>query len=197
MSTPHIIIDIGHARGTGARGNDQEEHDRCTKIAAALQRALTAHKLRVSVLDYPELSNSADLTATATAANATEAALGVSLHMDYASMITGYRRVTDEDGETHEEAIYEPNPSPHGAHVCYYSSTGQRIARAIAEHLCTLLPGRAEPCVKRTDLYILRHTTAPWVLCECGFITHAGDAAMQPERIADAISTGILSYLSA
>ena len=89
MSTPHIIIDIGHARGTGARGNDQEEHDRCTKIAAALQRALTAHKLRVSVLDYPELSNSADLTATAAAANATDAALGVSLHMDAASLITG------------------------------------------------------------------------------------------------------------
>ena len=36
----HIIIDIGHARGTGARGNGLEEHERCVLLAEALETAL-------------------------------------------------------------------------------------------------------------------------------------------------------------
>ena len=147
MSTRHIILDVGHARGTGARGNGLEEHERCVLIAAALEESLRSRGFSVTVLDFPDKTNSADLTATVAAANELVADFGISLHMDAASKITGYRRVQDEDGEMYEEAIYESNPVPHGAHCCYYSTTGEAMGRKIASRLCALLPGRAEPVV--------------------------------------------------
>lgn len=192
----HIIIDIGHARGTGARGNGLEEHERCVLLAEALETALLKRGFGVTVVDFPDLSNSADLTAAVAAANAQGCDFGISLHMDSASKITGYRRVTNEDGETCEEAIYEPNPVPHGAHCCYYSTTGEAMGRKIASRLCALLPGRAEPVVRRTDLYVLKQTVAPWVLCECGFITNPEDAAMEPQRVAEAIAEGVADYFA-
>lgn len=196
MSTRHIILDVGHARGTGARGNGLEEHERCVLIAAALEESLRSRGFSVTVLDFPDKTNSADLTATVAAANELVADFGISLHMDSASKITGYRRVQNEDGEMYEEAIYEPNPVPHGAHCCYYSTTGEAMGRKIASRLCALLPGRAEPVVRRTDLYVLKQTVAPWVLVECGFITSPGDAGMEPQRVAEAIAEGVSQYFS-
>ena len=70
----------------------------------------------------------------------------------------------------------------------------KRIAESIARYLCALLPGRAETVQKRGDLYILTATRAPWVLCECGFITNPGDVQAGPDAIAEAIARGILKY---
>ena len=189
-TTPtHIVIDIGHARGTGARGCGAEEHDRCEIIAGHLAAALRAIGYTVSVLDYPDRSNTADLVATATAANRiTTATCGISLHMDAAS------RPVDNTA-TSGNTWNEPDPAPHGAHVCYLSPTGERIAAAVARELCALLPGRAQPTVQRRDLYILKHTRAPWVLCECGFITNPQDAATDPAVVAAAIAAGLRRYL--
>lgn len=172
MSKKHIILDIGHAHGTGARGNGMEEHARCAEIAQHLAEDLRALGHAVTVLDHPQLGNGADLAATARDANAIpNASFGISLHMDAAE-----------------------TPEPCGAHVCYLSNTGRRIAQAIAAPLCTLLPGRAESIVKRSDLYILKHTRAPWVLVECGFITNPTDAATDPAAIAYMITRGINKY---
>ena len=187
----HIIIDIGHARGTGARGNGMEEHARCEIIAGHLADKLRAGGYAVTVLDYPDSTNSADLVATVKAANGiSNAAFGISLHMDAAS-----RPVEESgNGETSTQVWNEPDPEPHGAHVCYVSATGKRMAECIAMFLCSLLPGRANKTVKRSDLYILKNTCAPWVLCECGFITHRGDAATDPERVAACIAAGVRIY---
>ena len=192
----HIIIDIGHARGTGARGNGLEEHERCVLIAAALEESLRSRGFAVTVLDFPDKTNSADLTATVAAANELVADFGISLHMDAASKITGYCTIEDEDGESREKAIYGPNPVPHGAHCCYYSQKGKAMGRLIAAGLCALLPGRADQVVQRTDLYVLKKTRAPWVLVECGFITNPVDAAMEPKRVAEAIADGVRAYFS-
>lgn len=193
MSTTrkHIIIDIGHARGTGAKGNGKEEHARCEQIAGQLRRKLEAAGYMVTVIDFPDKSNRADLVATAEAANSQPCAFGISLHMDAAEQAVD---VVDEDGD--RVTRWVANPKPHGAHVCYVSATGKLLAGSIARELCRLLPGRAERVQKRTDLYILNHTRAPWVLCECGFITNPGDVQAEPEQIAECIAAGVRHYMN-
>lgn len=188
-----ICIDIGHAAGTGATGNGLEEHGVAVQIAAHLARYLRERGHAVSVIDYPSLSNAADLNATVRAINAGSYNLAVSLHCDSSD-----------------------NPDACGAHVCHHrtyhkdgtftdSVQGKALASAIAGPLCKLLPGRADPVQARPDwrkklsgLQVLRATRPPAVLCECSFITNVADAEMmknRPELIAQAIGAGILNYI--
>ena len=188
-----ICIDIGHAAGTGATGNGLEEHGVAVQIAAHLARYLRERGHNVSVIDYPHLTNAADLNATVRAINAGSYNLAVSLHCDSSD-----------------------NPDACGAHVCHHrtyhkngaftdSVQGKALASAIAGPLCKLLPGRADPVQARPDrkkklsgLQVLRATRPPAVLCECIFITNANDAEMmknRPELIAQAIGDGILDYI--
>ena len=193
MSTTrkHIIIDIGHARNTGAVGSGLQEHTRCGQIAGHLRAKLEAAGYMVTVIDFPDKDNRADLVATAESANRLPCTFGISLHMDAATQAVD---VVDEDGD--HVTRWVANPKPSGAHVCYVSATGKRIAESIARYLSTLLPGRAERVQKRTDLYILTHTRAPWVLCECGFITNPRDVQATPEAIATAIANGVSHYFN-
>ena len=188
-----ICIDIGHAAGTGATGNGLEEHGVAVQIAAHLARYLRERGHNVSVIDYPHLTNAADLNATVRAINAGSYNLAVSLHCDSSD-----------------------NPDACGAHVCHHrtyhkngaftdSVQGKALASAIAGPLCKLLPGRADPVQARPDrkkklsgLQVLRATRPPAVLCECSFITNAIAAEMmknRPELIAQAIGDGILDYI--
>jgi N-acetylmuramoyl-L-alanine amidase len=149
----HIIIDIGHANGTGARGNGYEEHALCAIVGKKLKKRLEKHGVKVTLLDFPTLSNKQDLTRTIRTANAAKAVtFGVSLHMDAASSDTA-----------------------HGGHVCFASVKGREIAERMASRLVEVMPGRAVTVQKRTGLAVLTQTRAPWALYELGFITHAGD----------------------
>lgn len=172
----HILIDIGHANGTGARGQGREEHSESVQLEAALNLAFKTDGYRVTTLDFPDLSNTADLTATIAAANNLRADFGISLHMDCSD-----------------------NPAAHGAHVCYYSGAGKRMAECIARHLCPLLPGRAEQIVRRPGLAVLNSTRAPWVLVEVGFISNTADVDIATHRatIARAIVAGVNDYYTA
>lgn len=149
----HIILDIGHANRTGARGNGQEEHNLCANVAKLLKPALEKKGHKVTVLDFPTLSNAADLNATIKKANSLDnVSLGISLHMDASS-----------------------NASAQGGHVCYYSTSGQKAAECIASELCEYMPGRSQKTVKRTNLGVLKRTKWRWVLIELGFITSSSD----------------------
>lgn len=170
-----VAIDIGHARGTGSAGNGLQEHEVCVKIAAQLMHELGAAGILADVVDFPGLSNGADLVKTAAAINAGGFDLSVSLHCDAAA-----------------------NSSAKGAHVIYTSAKGKIIAEQIAKHLCPLLPGRANKTVKRGNLYILNNTRCPAVLVECGFVTNREDADMLKNgtgAIARAISVGVRDAL--
>ncbi|WP_338431076.1 N-acetylmuramoyl-L-alanine amidase [Akkermansia muciniphila] len=134
-----ICIDIGHAAGTGATGNGLEEHGVAVQIAAHLARYLRVRGHAVSIIDYPSLSNAADLNATVRAINAGSYNLSVSLHCDSSD-----------------------NPDACGAHVCHHrtyhkdgtftdSVQGKALASAIAGPLCKLLPGRADPVQARPE----------------------------------------------
>lgn len=170
----NIVIDIGHARNTGARGNGLEEHAVISTIAPLLASRLRKSGHTVDIIDYPDKSNTDDLNATVRAVNAGGYALCISLHCDASD-----------------------NPQAHGAHVCYVSSGGKEVAESIAWHLCALLPGRAEMIVKRTNLAILNQTRPVSVLCECGFITNTYDSNLmsrEPELIAKTIADGVNDY---
>lgn len=174
MKKLRIAIDIGHANGTGARGNGMEEHERCALFAELLRPMLESHGHTVKLFDYPTMSNRDDINATVAAVNRWGADLGISLHCDAAD-----------------------NHAASGAHVCYKSAAGLEIARPIAHHLGMLLPGRAEKVVKRDNLAMLNATRPAWVLCECGFITSPRDADTirnHPQDIAAAIANGIRDY---
>ena len=150
----HIVLDIGHANGTGARGNGQEEHNLCVKVSEQLKTALIKSGHKVTVLDFPKLNNTDDLNRTIKAANALKGVdFGISLHMDAFT-----------------------NPNAKGGHVCHYPVTSsKRIAMAIADSLTAYMQGRASKTVARRDLAILKRTVAPWVLIELGFITSKVD----------------------
>ena len=56
---------------------------------------------------------------------------------------------------------------------------------------------RANTIQARPGLAILKQTRMPWVLCECGFISNAGDADIMkhhPESIANAIAEGVRDF---
>lgn len=171
-----IAIDVGHARGTGARGY-VDEHDTCTLLAEEVKQVLESFKVdtfQADIINFPDKSNGGDLSATVKAVNAGKYDLCVSLHMDASD-----------------------NASAHGAHVCYYSKNGKRLAEEIAMRLCPYLPGRAEQTVRRTDLYVLKHTKPVAVLVECGFCTNEDDAAVVKKQayvLARAIALGIAAY---
>lgn len=174
----NIALDIGHAKGTGARGNGLEEHAVACVIARHLFAQLKDMGHTVHVLDFPDKGNTEDLNATITAANADGYDFGISLHCDCA----------------------HDRQNARGAHVCFYpgSVEGSRLAICVAETLSHLLPGRANTVQSRHGLAILKKTRMPWVLCECGFITNSWDACIiknHPERIAEAIAEGVREYV--
>lgn len=169
-----IVLDIGHAHGTGARGNGLEEHSIVSFLAEILAPILRKQGHEVTVIDFPDMNNAGDLSSTIKAANSGNFDIGISLHCDCSD-----------------------NPAARGAHVCYLSSKGHQLAKAIAKPLSTLLPGRAESVVKRDNLAVLKQTRPVWALCECGFISHPGDAHIMrdtPEKIAKAIAEGVQNY---
>ena len=194
-----IAIDIGHARCTGARWY-VDEHDTCATLAEEVKRVLESFKVdtfQADIIDFPDKTNSGDLSASAKTVNAGGYDVCVSLHMDFASKVLGYEQIVNEDGTTESVAIYGADPEPHGAHVCYYSTNGKRLASEIAMRLCPHLPGRAKQTVKRTDLYILKQTKPVAVLVECGFCSNEYDAAVVKKQayvIARAIALGIAAY---
>lgn len=173
-----IAIDIGHADGTGARGNGREEHALAAKIASHLFSQLIDAGHDPSIIDFPTDSNRDDLNQTISIANTNNYDFGVSIHLDAADVV-----------------------SAHGAHVCFYpgSVESAKLATCVASPLCQLLPGRANSIVARSNLAVLKKTRAPWILCECGFITNPTDCDMavnHPGSIANAIAQGIRDFIS-
>lgn len=190
----NIALDIGHANNTGSSGNGLEEHATAKIIADHLAPMLRAQGHKVTVIDFPKMSNSADLAATVKAINAGGYDISISLHCDSSD-----------------------NPGACGAHVChsrhYYndgsyrnSPSGKRLAEAIAKPLCKLLPGRDDHVQARPDfsclpnkfsLLVLRETIPPAVLVECGFISNFRDATLMrdnPGAIARAIAQGVDAF---
>lgn len=190
----NIALDIGHANGTGARGNGLEEHATAKTIADHLAPMLRAQGHNVEIIDFPRMDNDDDLAHTVRVINTGCFDISISLHCDSSDSATAC-----------------------GAHVCHHrnyhgdgsytdSARGKALAEAIAGPLCKLMPGRADHVQARPDrsskpnkssLYVLRKTVPPAVLVECGFLSNPGDASVlrdTPGAIANAIAQGVDAY---
>lgn len=97
-----------------------------------------------------------------------------------------------------------PEEYVNGAQVFYYkgSSEGEKIAKLLQKSLVMRLDPDNHRQMKENDsYYLLRKTSSPIVIVECGFLSNweeAGkltDAAYQ-EKVAWAIHLGILQYLN-
>ncbi len=169
-----VAIDIGHARLTGARGCGQEEHELCGRMAPILERLLQLNGIAADIVDFPEKDNRGDLVETVKTINAGGYDVSVSLHCDASD-----------------------NPDAHGAHVCYVSEAGRKLAKKVSARLCSYMPGRANKTVRRKDLYILNNTRPVAILVECGFLTNVDDCLTlleEPEPIIRAIANGIIEW---
>lgn len=90
-----------------------------------------------------------------------------------------------------------------GPQVFYYteSKESQILAEAIQEYLNVQLSIEKPRKVKSNDSYfLLRKTTGPIVIVECGFLTNVKDAEnlsekIYQEKVAEAITGGVLRYL--
>lgn len=169
-----VILDIGHANGTGARNKEKglEEHAINIVICAKLKEMLENYGAKVKVLDFPNLDNGPELSKTVREANAISGAkVLVSLHSDCSD-----------------------SKSAKGGHVCYYGEASKKWAEKLAKHIAELLPGRAEHVVNRPNLAILKVKSCPAILCEGGFISNDHDSEIQskhPEQIAEAYFKGL------
>lgn len=170
-----IIIDIGHANGTGARGiGGWEEHASNVIVAKHLKKQLEARGVNAIVLDFPNADNATDLNLTKSTANSIGADLLISLHHDASD-----------------------SPSAKRAHTIYYKDSSKKYAQAVAAVITKRFPGRSETVVQRSNLAILK-VNMDAILVESGFITNEHDCDIQrnhAELIAQDIFEGISQYL--
>lgn len=98
-----------------------------------------------------------------------------------------------------------PEEYVHGAQVFYYtgSKEGQALAQSIQEQLVAKVDPENKRQVKANDsYYLLKKTSIPIVIVECGFLSNSDEAEKlcseaYQKRVAWAIHIGILRYLNA
>ncbi len=97
-----------------------------------------------------------------------------------------------------------PEEYVHGAQVFYYNTSleGKKLAELIQERLVEDIDPQNHRQVKANDsYYLLKKTTTPIVIVECGFLSNSQEAAklcdsLYQEKLAWAIHLGILQYLN-
>lgn len=95
-----------------------------------------------------------------------------------------------------------PSESVFGAQVFYYTNSeqGKLLANNIQTSLQAVNPDNKRQIKASNDYYILKAANCPVVICECGFLSNPEECARlnseeYQEKVAKAITTGILSYL--
>lgn len=97
-----------------------------------------------------------------------------------------------------------PDASCKGAQLFYYvdSSDSRRLAEVLQKKLLEILQdGNTRQAKANGDYYLLRKTTCPVVIAECGFLSNATEEALlasdaYQEKVAEALCLGILQYSS-
>lgn len=92
-----------------------------------------------------------------------------------------------------------------GAQVFYYgqSEVGKELAETLQESLISLVdPDNHRQAKANESYYLLKKTTSPTVIVECGFLSNSDEAALlvtsdYQDILVDAICQGIFTYLEA
>lgn len=112
--------------------------------------------------------------------------------------------------ETKPEAVVSihqnsyPQEEIHGAQMFYYKSSkeGQKLAALLQDSFVVRVDAENKRQIKANDsYYLLKKTTLPMVIVECGFLSNQEEATKlcsddYQDRVAWAISMGILQYLN-
>lgn len=186
-----IVIDAGHG-GTdpGKVGiNDQLEKDINLKIAQILKKFLEAEGITVVMtrededgLYEEDASNKKvqDMKRRLEIIEAADPLLVVSIHQN----------------SYHEEYVK-------GAQVFYYetSENSKRLAQVLQEQLRALDPENNRQCKGNDSYFLLKKTSKPIVIVECGFLSNREEAEklssdLYQERMAWNIHMGIMKYLN-
>ena len=115
-------------------------------------------------------------------------------------------RIINESGAAcavsiHQNSYTEPFAS--GAQVFYYetSAEAQSFAAIMQRKLAEALDQENHrECKGNTTYYVLKKTSIPIIIVECGFLSNPGEADLlltsdYQERVAQAVCEGILEYL--
>lgn len=179
-----VMIDAGHGgEDSGARAGKVHEKTINLAISEKLQAFLEVGDAYVLMtrIDDKALSRSKqnDMYKRKTIANTSGADIFVSIHQNA-----------------------NPSSRPSGAQVYYFGSSpkSQLLAECIQSEIKNAgLPSHKSGTLPNTNYYVLRQTTMPSVLVECGFLSNSDDRWQLQndefqEKMAWAIYMGILKY---
>lgn len=181
-----VVLDPGHGGiDTGKRGiNGTLEKDINLQLALKIKKRLEEKQIDVVMTRETDKrlgqSQTEDLRTRSEIMNAQNPVLCVSIH---------------------QNSYHDADVS--GPQVFYYSASdeGEKAAGMIQTELNTLDSGFDKKIKENASYYLLRNTVPPTVIVECGFLSNYGEAEKladnsYQERIADAVSEGILLYIN-
>jgi len=167
-----IVIDAGHGgfdRG-GVPGQRISEKDKCLDVAQRLKRILQAEGYRIIMTRDSDVF--IPLPTRVAIANSNRGANFVSIHFNCASRV-----------------------GANGIETYYYSSDSASLAASIHRNVVSGAPSENRG-IRRRGFYVLRRTSIPAVLVECGFLTNPTEGRLAlttdyRQRLAEQIARGI------
>lgn len=195
---PTIVIDAGHGgRDDGAKSNGLVEKQLTLDLANRLDQRLQTFGFKTVMTRrndiYIALPDRADM------ANQVDHSLFVSLHFNNssntsASGIETYfasQKVPPEPSVSFAGFFAKPDPSP-------AADTGENFAGYVQASLLNRTDA-GNRGIKGQALYVVRHTRAPAILVEGGFLSNPFEARLiatpeYRERLAGAIAEGVAEY---
>ncbi len=177
----YVVIDPGHGGpDPGAIGiGGLRETDVVLDVSKRVKKLLIKKGVKVRLTRNNEID--LDLSPRVSIANRIDADVFVSIH---ANASRGKRRDIN------------------GLETFYYTGwRGRLLARKIQKQILKVSPGSPDRGVRQGRFFVIKNTRMPAVLVEIGFLTGRLDArrlekSIYRERIAYAITKGILEYLS-
>ncbi|HKM03275.1 MAG TPA: N-acetylmuramoyl-L-alanine amidase [Lachnospiraceae bacterium] len=187
-----VVVDPGHGgRDVGKLGiNNALEKDVNLEVALLLKEDLEKNNIKVIMIRETDIglykesdSNKKmqDLKARIKIMEDSKCNMAISIHQN----------------SYHESDV-------NGAQTFYYTSSkeGKKIAEIIQEKLILGVDPTNHRKAKENDFYfLLKKTTVPLVIVECGFLSNYTEAELlvtkeYQKKIAQAISDGIINYLT-
>jgi N-acetylmuramoyl-L-alanine amidase len=167
-----IVIDAGHGgydRG-GVPGQRISEKDKTLDVAQRLKRILQAEGYRVIMTRDSDVF--IPLPTRVAIANSQRGATFVSIHFNCA-----------------------PRTGANGIETYYYRSDSASLAASIHRNVVSSAPSENRG-IRRRGFYVLRRTSIPSVLVECGFLTNPTEGRLAlsgdyRQRLAEQIARGI------
>ncbi|AGY76502.1 N-acetylmuramoyl-L-alanine amidase [Clostridium autoethanogenum] len=184
---PVIVIDPGHGIGSdiGSNGNGFQEDDVTLSVGLKVGKILESKGVKVIYTRTTDERKTTSLTVTESLQRRCDTA--------------------NNAGATYMISIHTnafDDPAAEGTETLYYAGSvkGEKMAEAIQKSLSSALGTYSRGLKDGSWLYIAKHTTAPTVLTELGFLTNKNDAGILGtdggrSKAAQAIASAILQVL--